>query len=184
MRRIVFLAVCVAVAGCAIDRRQPDADRMVAAFEVELPSQADRGQFLSVLRAAAEAEGMHLDTDSKQELEGETQATAHAEITMHAAVWRGPKDDDAIALVTNEGNHLSPVWIMFFRGKDATQARRFRQRAMRVIRLQWPNILSLPIMPSGAIPLPRDLVRTPSGYIVKPSEASKYELRDTDKQRN
>jgi hypothetical protein len=157
---------------------------MVAAFEVVLPSQADRGQFLSVLRTAAEEEGMHLDTDSKQELGGMAQATASAESTMHAAVWRGPKDDDAIAFLTNEDTHLSLVWIMFFNGKDATHARRFRQRAMRVIRLHWPSILSLPIMPSGAIPLRRDLVRTPGGYIVNPSEASKYAVRDTDKQRN
>jgi hypothetical protein len=34
----------------------------------------------------------------------------------------------------------------------------------------------LPIMPTGAIPLYGDLVRTPNGDIVNPSEARKYRL--------
>ena len=52
----------------------------------------------------------------------------------------------------------------------------FRERAMHEIMLRWPITLSLPIMPTGAMPLPRDLVRTPNGYVVDPSEAHKYEL--------
>jgi hypothetical protein len=51
---------------------------------------------------------------------------------------------------------------------------------MREIMLRWPGTLSLPIMPTGAIPLPRDLVRTPNGYIVDPSEAHKYRRDDTE----
>lgn len=55
-------------------------------------------------------------------------------------------------------------------------ASRFRENAMREIMLRWPGTLSLPIMPTGAIPLVEDLVRTPNGYVVNPSAAHKYEL--------
>jgi hypothetical protein len=41
----------------------------------------------------------------------------------------------------------------------------------------WPGTLSLPIMPTGAIPLRRDLIRTPRGYVVNPAEVHKYELQ-------
>ena len=47
---------------------------------------------------------------------------------------------------------------------------------MHEIMLHWSGTLSLPIMPTGAIPLHRDLVRTPNGYIVNPSDAYKYRL--------
>lgn len=47
---------------------------------------------------------------------------------------------------------------------------------MRVIVQHWPETLPLPIMPTGAIPNPDDMERTPSGYIVKPSEAFRYQL--------
>ncbi len=55
-------------------------------------------------------------------------------------------------------------------------AARFRERAMDEIMVHWPGTLALPIMPTGAIPLHQDLVLTPAGYIVKPSEAHKYQL--------
>jgi hypothetical protein len=42
----------------------------VAAFEIPLLSEADREEFLSVLRAAAQAEGMHVDAESRKDLEG------------------------------------------------------------------------------------------------------------------
>jgi hypothetical protein len=52
----------------------------------------------------------------------------------------------------------------------------------REIMLRWPNTLTLPIMPTGAIPLHRDLVRMPGGYIVNPSEAHKYQLEPAQKE--
>lgn len=47
---------------------------------------------------------------------------------------------------------------------------------MSQIMLRWPETLSLPIMPTGAIPLHSDLIRTPNGYVVNPAEAHKYSL--------
>jgi hypothetical protein len=174
MRWIVTLAICVVVTGCGA--AQPESARTVAAFEIPLPSEADRSQFLSVLRAAAEAEGMHVDAANRNELEKMAKTIPGAEMTMNAAVWRGSNDDEVVASAVDQHDHLGQVWIMFSRGKDPTLTSRFRESAMREITLRWPGTLSLPIMPTGAIPLHRYLVRTPNGYMVNPSEAHKYRL--------
>ena len=158
---------------------QPESMKTVAAFEVPLPSEADRDQFLSVLRAAADAEGMHVDATSKGDLEQGAKVSPNFQMTMNAAIWRGSNDDEAVASAMDQFDHLGQVWLMFSRGEDPVMAARFRERTMHEIMLHWPSTLSLPIMPTGAIPLRRDLIRTPTGYIVKPSEANKYDLTGT-----
>jgi hypothetical protein len=155
----------------------------VAAFEVPLPSEADREQFLAILRTAAAAEGMHVDVESKQDLENAARASPLLEMTVNAAVRRGGNDDEVIASAMDQHDHLGQVWIMFSRGEDPALSREFRERAMRAIKLRWPDTLSLPIMPTGAVPLHTDLVRTSSGYIVKASEAHKYQLTGGERRR-
>jgi hypothetical protein len=54
MRRVVLVAICAVIAGCG-EARQPQSAKTVAAFEVRLPSEADRDQFLSVLRPISSA---------------------------------------------------------------------------------------------------------------------------------
>lgn len=66
---------------------QPESMKTVAAFEVPLPSEADRDQFLSVLCAAADAEGMHVDATSKGDLEQEAKVSPNFRMTMNAAIW-------------------------------------------------------------------------------------------------
>lgn len=163
------------VIGCG-PTPQPESAKTVAAFEVLLQSEADRSQFLAVLRAAAAPEGMHVDAERSQDLRTEASVSPNFEMTMKAAVWRGPNDEEAVASVMDHFDHLGRVWIMFSQGKDPTLTNRFRENAMREIMLRWPGTLTLPIMPTGAIPLAQDLVRTPSGYVVKPSEAHKYDV--------
>lgn len=173
--------MCALIAGCGV-ATQPESAKTVAAFEVPLRLEADRNQFLSVLRAAAALEGMHVDAESTQDLAQEAKVGPAFEKTMNAAVWRGSNDDEAVASAMDQHDHLGQVWIMFFRGKDPALASRFRESVTREIMLRWPETLSLPIMPTGAIPLYSDLSRTPNGYIVKPSEAHRYELQDKEMQ--
>jgi hypothetical protein len=179
MRWIVILAMGLAITGCGAG--QPE--RAVAAFEVPLQSEADRNQFLAILRAAAEAEGMHVDAVSSQELEREAKVGPEFEMTVNAAVWRGSNDEEAVASAMDHHDHLRQVWITFFGGKNPTVTGRFRESATREIMRRWPGTLSLPIMPTGAIPLHRDLVRTANGYVVNPSEAHKYALAGAEKSR-
>lgn len=55
---------------------------------------------------------------------------------------------------------------------------------MRAVTRIWPDTLPLPIMPTGAIPLHRDLIKTPDGYVVDPTKARKYALhRGVEKER-
>jgi hypothetical protein len=173
MRWIVTLAICTPLVGCG-PTAQPESAKTVAAFEVLLSSEADRDQFLAVLRAAAAPEGMHVDTESSEDLKAEAKVSPNFEMTMKTAVWRGANDDEAVASAMDQFDHLGRVWLMFFRGKDQALTSRFRENAMREIMLRWPDTLLLPIMPTGAIPLAQDLVRAPNGYIVNPSEAHKY----------
>jgi hypothetical protein len=181
MRWVISLAICALIAGCGV-AAQPESAKTVAAFEVPLRSEADRNQFLSVLRAAAEPEGMHVDAESARDLAQETKVGPLFAKTMNAAVWRAANDDEVIASALDQPDNLGQVWISFFRGEDPTPASRFRESAMRQIMLRWPDTLSLPIMPTGAIPLHGDLIRTPNGYIVNPSEAHRYELQGTERQ--
>ena len=175
MRWIVSLAIFLPLVGCT-PSAQPESARTVAAYEVPLQSEADRNQFLAVLRSAAQAEGMHVDSASSQELEREAKVSSEFEMTVKVAVWRGTNDDEAIASAMDQHDHLGQVWIAFSKGKDPVLTKRFRERAMHEIMFYWPSTLSLPIMPTGAIPLRRDLIRKPHGYVVNPSEAHKYEL--------
>src|SRR5258708_4922937 len=116
MRWIVAFAICALLAGCGV-ATQPESAKTVAAFDVPLPSEADRKQFLSVLREAAESEGMHVDVESTQDLARETKISPAFAKTMNAAVWRGANDDEAIASAMDQPDHLGLVWIMFSRGK-------------------------------------------------------------------
>ena len=60
----------------------------MAAFEVPLSSEADREQFIALLRAAAALEGMHVDAESSEDLKTEAQVSPNFEMTMKAA---GPR---------------------------------------------------------------------------------------------
>jgi hypothetical protein len=174
--KLIFLvSIYATLSGCGV-ASQPESAKTVAAFEVSLTSEADRAQFLSVLRTAAEPLGMHVDTESAEQLEHAAKFDPDFRMTMNAAVWRGSNDDAAMASAMDHFDHLGKIWLMFSRGEDPALATRLRERAMHEVMLHWPGTLSLPIMPSGAIPLPRDLLRTPAGYVVKPSEAHKYDL--------
>jgi hypothetical protein len=174
MRLMLALVICTVFTGCG-GVPQPQSAKTVAAFEVPLPSESDREQFLSVLRAAAASAGMHVDAMSKGELQASAAVSSNFNQTMRAAVWVGSNDVDSVAVASDQSDHLGQVWIMFLRGEDPALATQFRETAMRAIMLQWPDTLSLPIMPSGSIPLHQDLLREGNGYVVNPSQAHRYE---------
>jgi AraC-like DNA-binding protein len=127
-------ANCLGTIGCGVSA-QPDSARTVAAFEVPLPSETDRDQFLSVLRTVAATEGMHVDASSSEELKREGDVSQAFKKTMNATVWRGANDDEAFASAMDEPDHLGEVWISFFKGKDPTLNSRLRESAMREIML-------------------------------------------------
>ena len=173
MRWLGVLVAAVMCAGCGV-ARQPDSARTVAAFEVPLPTERELDEFLALLRQVAQGEGVHVDAADTQELVQTGKDMPAAKMTLHAAVWRGSDDDRAEAVIMDQADPLGQVWIMFSKGENPKLATAYRNKAVKAIFRRWPETLSLPIMPTGAIPLHQDLVRTANGYKVDPSAAGKY----------
>jgi hypothetical protein len=171
------LVPLIDISACGV-APQPESTKTVAAFEVPLLSQVDRDQFLAILRNAAAKEGMHVDAASAEDLKQRSKVSQAFKMTMNATVWKGIHDDEAIASVMDQPDHLGQVWISFSKGEDVMLNSRLREAVMREVLRSWPETLSLPIMPTGAIPLHHDLIRTPEGYVVNPAEAHKYELHN------
>jgi hypothetical protein len=116
MRWIASLAICAPLVACG-PTAQPESAKTVAAFEVPLSSEADRSQFLAVLRAAAAPEGMHVDAENSENLKAEAKVGPNFEMTMKAAVWRGVNDDEAVASAMDQFDHLGHVLDNVLAGK-------------------------------------------------------------------
>ncbi len=163
-----FVIVCTACGPV----EQPKSAKTVAAYEVPLATPSDKQQFIALLSEKARAAGFHVDAATDEELKA---TSAVSRQTFSASVWRGEDDEELIASAMDFHDRLGRVWISFSLGEDPARSRQFREGLMPAIKDAWPDTASLPIMPSGAIPLTEDLVRTPGGYIVGPSAAAKYE---------
>jgi hypothetical protein len=169
MFRIIFgLSILCSACGAV---EQPEWAETVAAYEVSLPTDADKGRFLDLLRKEAEAQGYHVDASTPHELEVLSEVSP---MTFSAAVWRGKGDEESIASAMDFKDRFGRVWIAFSRGQNTGRSARFRKSLVPKIKSLWSETASLPIMPSGAIPLTEDLIRTSSGYVINPAAAAKY----------
>ncbi|MBA4801754.1 MAG: hypothetical protein H2040_07805 [Euryhalocaulis sp.] len=135
-----------------------------------MPTETDKSRFVELLREEAQAHGFHVDVATPDELK----VFAEIPITFRAGIWRGENDEELIASAMDYKDHVGRIWISFSLGQDPDRSARFREALVPRIKKTWPDTRALPIMPSGAIPLAKDLVRTPSGYVVRSSEAEKY----------
>ena len=165
MLRVVLSLSLICAACGAVE--QPKSAKTVAAYEVPLPTPSDKRRFQK-----AEAAGFHVDAATDEELKATSEASRQ---TFNATVWRGKDDEEPIASAMDFEDRLGRVWVSFSLGEDPARSRHFREGLVPAIKDGWPETASLPIMPNGGIPLTKDLVRTPQGYIVKPSAAAKYE---------
>jgi hypothetical protein len=125
----------------------------------------------ALLRRDAEAEGFHLDASTAEELKWQSEVSP---ISINAAVWRGKDDDESVASVMDGPDHLGFAWLTFSKSEEPARTARFRDRVMKRIVQRWPNTATLPITPSGGLPLREDLVLTSQGYRVKRQAASTY----------
>lgn len=170
MLRVALCLPLVCAACGAVE--QPKSAKAVAAYEVPLPTASDKRAFLALLTEKAEANGFHVDSATEDELKVMSEVSPQ---TFNATVWRGKDDEEPIASAMDFQDRLGRVWISFSLGQDSVRSRKFRVSLMPAIKGGWPDTARLPIMPNGAIPLSRDLVRTPQGYIVDASATAKYE---------
>ncbi|WP_129586410.1 hypothetical protein [Sphingomonas montana] len=172
MRRLILclLVICIA---CSV-AEQPKWAETVAAYEVPLPTDADKARFIQLLREEGKARGFHVDAATRDDLLIQSEVSP---MTFNASVWRGD-DEESMASAMDFKDRIGRVWIGFSLGQDPVRSARFREKLVPKIKKLWPATASLPIMPSGAIPLTEDLVRTAAGYSVKPSAAAKYKDAD------
>ena len=166
------LALILALVCCGCGAaEQPKWAVTVAAYEVPLPTTADKARFLNLVRVKSEAQGFHVDAATPHELDVLSEVSP---MTFSASVWRGENDEETIASAMDFEDRIGRVRLSFPLGQDPARSARFRTAVVPEIKKIWPSTRSLPIMPNGAIPLTEDLVRTPLGYTVNPSAAAKY----------
>lgn len=175
MRSIAATLLLLACTACGV-ASQPESIRIAAAFEVPLSTPAEREAFLTLLRAESEAHGFHVDAATAEELRSLSEVSP---MTMNAAIWRGKNDDEVVASAMDFRDHLGRIWITFNKGEDPPRSAKFREALMRKVVRRWPQTLSLPILPTGGLPLSSDLIRTPSGYAVSPSAEGRYQPSPT-----
>ena len=177
MRSAFIFVIVVISSGCTA----PDQEsvRTVAAVEIPLKSSTDRTDLVSILRRHAAADGgLHVDdvTDRWRKFESEHGPTLPGgRGTIFVGVWRGATDNEFVADVDDMG-HPGRAWVTFLKGQDVARATTFRKRVLADIALRWTDAKSLPVLPSGGLPLPDDLRLTPTGYKIDPSAAPRYEL--------
>jgi len=177
-------AVVAAVACSTCVSSGNDSLQVVAAWEVPLPTAADRAAFKEVLsRNVSKSSLLHLD-DVKvrwkelEELEERDDGIPVGERgTIFLGVWRGKHDEELIAVADDSG-HPSLVWISFLRGKHAALAKNFRESTIKDIEIRWPTARALPVLPGGQLPLFSDLALTSEGYKIKRSAIYHYDLKD------
>jgi hypothetical protein len=170
-----FVIGVVLCAACSTE--QPPSARTVAAYAVPLPTMAERVEFIALLkRLAAMEPDVHVDFSTDAELSGTAEVIPAARRSISVGVWRRSNDEEILASAMDAADHLGLAWIAFFRGVDPGFSTRFRDRAVAEIKMRWPATASLPIAPTGAIPLARDLRLVGMQYLVEPSEAAQYEI--------
>lgn len=172
LRTVLGLSLLCVACGAV---EQPKSAKIVAAYEVPLPTATDKSRFLALLKQQAKLAGFHVDAATDEELKVASEVSRQ---TFNATVWRGKDDEEPIASAMDFQDRIGRVWISFSLGEDPDRSRQFREVLLPAIKKGWPESASLPIMPNGGIPLTSDLVRTPQGYIVNPSAAAKYSAPD------
>lgn len=159
-------------AGCMLASQpvpQPESLRLVAAFEVPLTSAVDRADFLTILTAEAEAEGLDLNVETAEEMEVWAEMSPELRRSIYATVYRGGDLSQSEAYVSDR-SHVGYAWIAFTQGEDPALARRFRERLMPRVLERWPETLSVPVAQTGSLPHKEDLVRGVHGYEIDPAK--------------
>ena len=148
-------------------------DRYAEAIEVPVVQQ-DQVRFFEILERAAKREGLFF-RDSSAHMRSASNGT----LTFYASLFRplaGEKEWLEVQVLQQNG--YSP-WVIFHSAaeepwRETTVAS--RGRIISSLRQQWPELQNLPILPSGGVPAPDDLVGTSNGFKIRPDRAAKYDL--------
>lgn len=180
MRRIVpLLLACLGLSSCVPTPADQEALQYVAAIEIPVDGREDQSVLATLLTSLASSHhGLHVDNyiDRSSEHSNDKGALGLDErLIPIITIWRGDGDDQLVGSVSDLSNR-GRLWATFNRGPKPEMEGPFRKAAIEMIMKRWPEANALPILPSGGLPLPRDLVMTDQGYRIVRSRADAYNL--------
>ena len=178
MFNILALSI-LGLSGCTPSPADQEAMNYVEAIEIPLKGRLERLELYELLDAQARRhKGLHVDDVSDRS----EKFYRHEEVlkpnerpTVEITVWRG-KDDDQLVAAIGDVMHRGRVWATFSRGQVPELERPFREAALAAILARWPKSQVLPVLPSGGLPLARDVVMTEEGYRIQASQGQIYGL--------
>jgi hypothetical protein len=167
--------VLVTLVGCVwvlqpVD--QPASLRVVRAIEIPIRSDADRQDLKDIMKRHGDKTGLYFVDTS----ESWRNAPTGFRKTLYFALDRPTKQREEWEVEAYDDGEGTDPWIIFFYGVDPASAKASRDVLVSVLRERFSDMLEVPVMPSGALPLRQDLVRTPAGYEVRPDRAEAYGL--------
>jgi hypothetical protein len=171
----MILMVIALPVGCAwsfAPRPQPAGLRLVRAVEIPLRTPTDRADLIALFRRHAGTEGMIFvdTTDSWRNAPPDVRKTLY--ISLDRPVGRRQEWEIEAA---DDGSGTDP-WVTFLRGVDPARATAARGRLIAALKARFPDAPEVPVMPTGALPLRRDLERFGSDYRVRADRAAQYQL--------
>lgn len=180
MRIIVaLLLACLGLSSCIPTPADQEALQYVAAVEIPVGDSEDKTALAKLLSSLASShQGLHVDDHSGRTVEhpGDTGALGlDQRLIPIITIWRGDDDDQLVGSVSDLTNR-GRVWVTFIKGPKPEMEAPFRAAALELIMKRWPDASALPVLPSGGLPLPRDLVMTGKGYRIDRSRAQAYSL--------
>lgn len=174
-----ILFVLVVLVGCGWVLRPVDQTsiRQVRAVEVPIRSATDREDLKNIMKRHGDKYGLHfVDTTASWQA-----APPELRKTLYFALDRPVKQREEWEITAEDEGKGTDPWIVFFYGVDPPRAKASRDLLVSALRERFPNLLDVPIMPTGALPLRQDLIRTQAGYEVRPDRAADYGLHPVGK---
>ncbi|WP_176273721.1 hypothetical protein [Altererythrobacter lutimaris] len=169
----------LALMGCIPTPADQEAMRYVAAVEIPIEDTQERIELTNLLTSeAGNHDGLHVDDVSDQSADFYKDSRVlepDQRPTVSITIWRGEDDDQQVGSVSDV-MHRGRVWATFLKGPDPKLETPFREAALNRILARWPQTNKLPILPTGGLPLARDLIMTDQGYRIDRSQAETYGL--------
>ena len=147
----------------------------VRAIEVPIKDDTDRENLRDVMKRHGDKYGLHfVDTSASWQA-----APPEFRKTLYFALDRPTKQREEWEVTAKDDGKGADPWVVFFYGVDPLAAKVSRDQLVSVLRERFPNLLEVPITPSGALPLRHDLIRTPAGYEVRSDRRSLWSAPGT-----
>jgi hypothetical protein len=145
---------------------------MVRAIEVPIRNDIDRKNLRDIMKRHGDVHGLHfVDTSASWQA-----APPEFKKKLYFALDRPLKGREEWEVTAKDDGKGADPWVVFFYGVDPPKAKVSRDLLVAAVREGFPDLLEVPIMPSGALPLRQHLIRTPAGYEVRPDRAAAYGL--------